>query len=577
MDIQKTYQYHIYKNGTFLGLLPNVTSDFGYSQDMNTSFVPLTVECSISADVADQELEPLLDEDGEILLDENNEIAYPERPLDVVGSSNPLALLQENNDLKVYEISSYYPDGVLVFSGYIESWDADLGTADDKISITAVSDGIDLSDYLVVSDPYVLDQTQTSEDAAVYSGADGDDIMGQTFRVGAGVTNVAAIEVALENDNVEDQVVTVSLINGLPPSGQGTPVASATRVISSSEPAQTYLFAFPQPYEVSPNQDMFFRITVAPEEGTGIQRAIIVYYESSAAAYANGEAYIAFFGQSFRTMASIGLPSDLYFNTYSSLGETVAPFTSQDVSTMLETSLDTYGDVGGSVTYTPSSIDTTGVVTDYTFNTASMLEAVQKFKDLAPSDFYWYVDPATSILYFKQTATTATHTFIKGKHLESIHIAGTVEPVRNVVYFSGGDTGGGENLYILDINQDSLDTQGRRRMERLSDNRVTIPATAELITGNYLEEHSGIVYSSPVTINAKEYDITTINVGDTAAIAGFGNFIDYLILQIARVTRRPDSIDIVLGVVLDRQGDKVTQALRDLDKLQTLDNPTAPS
>ena len=61
-DIQKSYIYQIYKGTVFLGVLQNVSSDFTYSQDINSNAVALSVEVDMSADVADIPVTPILDE-----------------------------------------------------------------------------------------------------------------------------------------------------------------------------------------------------------------------------------------------------------------------------------------------------------------------------------------------------------------------------------------------------------------------------------------------------------------------------------------------------------------------------------
>src|SRR3954468_18509769 len=68
----KKFLYKIYKDGTFLGILPNVVSEFGYSQDINTGGPQLQVKLAATLnDVgADTVSETLSDETGDEITDE---------------------------------------------------------------------------------------------------------------------------------------------------------------------------------------------------------------------------------------------------------------------------------------------------------------------------------------------------------------------------------------------------------------------------------------------------------------------------------------------------------------------------
>lgn len=576
MSQSKTYIYKIYDGVTYLGTLDSVISEFQYSQDINSSAVSVNVKVQQSADVATLPVEAILDEGGNPILDENDNIIYEERRPDVIGSFNPNALIQEYNKIKIYEFHENNVNGDLVFDGYIESWFAEVGSDNDIIEFTAISNGVDLADYIVNGSPYAADVTQNDDNNLVLLYDYPSYILGQTFTTGASTTNIAAISIFVANSQVYDVDITLRLYTSVPTSGFGTPVASVTKTLPAvTLIANEFTMTFDTPYACDPSTEYFF--TVRPS----VNGANLPLLYQDANPYAGGKMYVGsgispFVYQPTPT-AVVGTASDMRFITYEYTGATTVNFSNQDPSTMLTDTIDTYNVQGGSVTYTGSSIDATGDTTSYTFNTATVLDGVKKFLSLAPSDWYWYVNPATQVIYFKQTATTATHRFIKGKHvIGSFPIGGTVENVRNIVYFTGGDTGGGDNLFTNYTNQTSIDA-GKRRLELLTDNRVTTTATADLISNNFLNENSSISYVTTLTVSANDYDISTINIGDTIKVVGYGNFIDSLILQIVRLVRKPDSVDISLGMILKRQSDQVAQVLKDLNDLQTVNNPTTPS
>lgn len=580
-DIQKTYQYQVYKGSVFLGVLQNVTSDFSYSQDINSNAVQIAVEVGLSADVADIPVQPLQDEAGNNLLDESGNILYEERAVDVVGSLNPRALIQEDNNLKVYEISTDNPNGKIVFDGWIEDWNALMGSNDDKITFTAISKGADLVDYLIEGASQVDVSQTTAPDTGVSFYENGDkffgwNFFGQSWVVGVSATNLSAIAVKLAGHATIPQNVTINVYSD---SLFTTLLGTATRSIVGSTPTE-YAFTFDSVLSVVAGNTYYFSITTDGGSSVGLT----VYYKSGSNVYANGTMYNSNYAGGSGGGGWYPVPigsyadlSDLYFKTYYTGGATSSPLLSQDPTTMLQTIIASYNNLGGTITADPA-MALTGITASYTFKVNTILEGVQKVLDLAPANWYYYVDPATGILYFKPTPTTATHKFIKGRHFNQLAIGGSVEDVRNVVYFSGGDDGTGTstNIFRKYINTASLALR-RRRLERLSDNRVTRTDTADLIVNNFLSEHATTDYNSPISIAAGTYDITTINVGDTVQAEGFGNFADALLLQIARVNKRPDGVDIQLGVLLQRQSDALIQALADLDKLQTIDNPASPS
>ena len=57
------------------------------------------------------------------------------------------------------------------------------------------------------------------------------------------------------------------------------------------------------------------------------------------------------------------------------------------------------------------------------------LEAIDILKDLSPSNWYWYVDEL-GLFYFKSKPSTATHTFILGKHFSSVSVNRSIEKTK---------------------------------------------------------------------------------------------------------------------------------------------------
>lgn len=146
--LQKKYVYKIYRDGTYLGELPNVISEFGYTQQLFTAGTELSIECGINVDTSSEQPEAILDENGSPILDEAGEILYEERASDVFGDESSLALIRNENDVEAYCYDQANPNGVKVFAGYISTWEADFGGSD-NVYIKVLSYGAELDNYII--------------------------------------------------------------------------------------------------------------------------------------------------------------------------------------------------------------------------------------------------------------------------------------------------------------------------------------------------------------------------------------------------------------------------------------------
>lgn len=569
-DVPKRYLYKIFSaTGSYLGNLPNVTSEFGVSLDINTAGSQINITCGKSADTSLLPTDPLTDEAGNPLLDEASAGLTNEgqAPIVAPGTSSVQALIKNGNAIQVWEYSYYWPNGKCMFLGQIERWEADFGGTDDSIKLLAYSDGQDLDNYLVRGNPYTYtgDVTQTSQNSNVLvstagMGA-GHDWFGETWTAGAGVTNLGAISLLLLGAanvtiNVYDNS---SLANLLGTTTQFVNVAGATEI----------QFAFPLPLTTVPGTQYFFEVRV------DIGQSITLYYTTTNP-YSGGGMYESSFGGSGGGAYGSIAGADMYFKTFSGAGSTTGTFTSLDPSTgMLVAFMNDYIARGGLVKYTSSSIDATGLTLTYTFNTNTTYEGIKAVLSLAPSGFYYYVDLGTSTLYVKRASTTADFTIIKGKHIEKLTFVSTIESVKNQVYFTGGATSG-VNLYRQYSNARSVALYGPK-LERKTDNRVTVTATADAIGQSDVAEQKDENYSTTVTVLDKTMDITLIKPGMIVGFAGFGTFVDQVLAQVVRVDYSPEEATLQLGILPKRLHAEFDKITRGLIAQQTIANPSVPS
>ncbi len=574
MDVDRTYLYKISRNGVYLGLLPNVVSDFSYKQEINTGAVQVQIDVNQSLDTAD-EAPPILitEQDGSWITTENGIPITAERSLEVIGNKDSGRIIANFNDIEIVEISSDHPNGVTVFTGYISKWSAVAGSQD-ICSLTCISYGKDLSDYIYGTNIYTAQESQAVQNEVWY-GSYGSyaPLQAQTFIPGSNY-NLTKITLKMATGDGNGNTNTSANINMYlysgTPSAPGTLLGTTSATATSPYPTLADLdFIFPTSIALTGGQTYFWAIVGENYHTLGITLA------SDPDRYTNGAFWLA--KTDFTSVIGPFSPQDAYFKIYSSTTVVSdAQFTATDPGNMVKQAVDGYRAQGGVVNYATGTVDLAGYTLTYFFKLATILEIINKARELAPFDWYWYIDPGTQILYFKETLTTATHKMVIGRHAESFNIEASVEEIINVVYFSGGPTAG-VNLLKLYTNVPSL-AVNRRGMNRLTDNRVTDATTASTLgQANINENNAEIFRTDPLTINANTYDISLFKPGDTLAFEGFGSFIDSLIFQITAIDRHPDYASLTLGKLPLRSDFYVDQIRRDLDDQATLANPTAPS
>lgn len=577
MALKKTYLYKVSRNGQFLGVLQNVTDPFGYTHNINSPSASMTIIVGQTIDTSHEAPEAIQTESSQDIQTEDSQTITTERTPDVIGAGNANSLMQNNNDIEVYEFSDDYPNGKLVFAGYISRVKANIGGTG-EVTLTVLSNGTDLDNHLVSGNPYATDVSQSTQNASFNSWYDNDfegRFAAQTFI--AGLTNLGKLDLYLQG-NGDPVTVTIKVYNGAPTNDNATSIGSTSQVISSTT-AGVYSFVFSTPITLTVGNTYSFTVTLS--QGVTSSNPFKVYYKNSNV-YASGAMYNnAFFGPSFNhtynitPTAQVGTASDLYFVTYSNSGSTTAIFTSEDPATILTEIIDAYVAEGGLIDYDGTSITLTGNLESYTFKVNTVLEGIKKCLELAPSNYYFYVNPATGIITFKPVNATADHKIIFGRHINELDLEFTVEQVKNIVYFSGGETAG-VNLFIKVSDEDSLEIN-RAGLIKISDNRVTLSDTATTLSQNFLDENSSEQYQTQVTILSTTYDLTLFNPGETVGFEGFGTFVDNLILQIVGITRTPDSTTLALGMLPHRSSAKVEDINRALRAQETINNPDVPS
>lgn len=568
-DVPTRIDYKVYANdGTFLGLLPKVTSKLGFAQDINSAGAAIEITCGkfVKNEVT---VSPLLTEDGEVITTEDD-LPILAASTDLViapGNSPDKAIFKNGNRVKAWLYNRYYPNGKLVFSGQINRVAFKYGGADASVKMVVYSDGLDLNNFIARGYPfsYTTDVSQTSQNGYVTvtesSKGAGWQRYGQSWIVGGSVTNVGAIVLKLKGT----ATVTLSVYDNV----NGNLIGSVSRSVANSS-ATDVQFEMAQLLSVVSSDEVFMAVSVNPGQ------SIRVYKHGTSSTYANGSMYSSSYSGGSGGGSYVATAGDFYFITKYGTPTTTATYSTDDPTTdMAHGILLDYNARGGYIT--ERDFEATGLSVTYTFVVATIFDALKKILELSPTGYYHYIDLGTAEIDIKQISAGADFTVVRGRHINELNLALTIEQVKNYLLFSGGETAG-VNLYRDYSDSESSTFYGLRTATQ-SDNRVTVAGTADAIGESFIEENSDEKQETTLIIKDEHVDITQFTPGKTIGFKNFGNFIDDMVLQIVR--REPNFSDgisvLTLGQLPIRMNDRIQAINRGLMNQQTINNPSAPS
>ena len=480
-------------------------------------------------------------------------------------------LLRDGNLVNVYETSYYYPNGKLKFQGQINRLEAELAPeANGIIKAICHSDGRDMDNLVARGTPFTFtgDQSQASQNnrvSLITYGYGGWDHWGQTWT--ANTTTLGRIQLMLDGT----ANVTVNVYSS---PGQGGGVLGTTsRFVSVGGPTVVD-FTFPDLVKTVVGTQYFFEVIVDSNQ------SIWLHYNSSNP-YAGGQMYeSSYSGGSGGGGYFASTGNDLYFTTASGAPGTVVTFSNQDPTTgMLASVMTDYGTRAGNITYATGDIDATGLSLTAGFNTNTIYEVLNKILDMSPSGFYYYVDIALNKLRFKLIGNNPDYLLIRGRHVEHLTLAFSIENVINEERFSGGVVTQGPpavNLYSVYTSQTSKALFGAR-LNRKSDNRVTVQGTADAIGSSDIKQFNDEQYYTTVTVMLLTMNITDIKLGQLVAFRGYGNYYDSMMLQITKIDYSPEMAVLQLGTLPLRFNRGFEDVIRGLVAEQTVSNPSTPS
>ncbi|RAN78022.1 hypothetical protein B5P43_18495 [Bacillus sp. SRB_336] len=255
---------------------------------------------------------------------------------------------------------------------------------------------------------------------------------------------------------------------------------------------------------------------------------------------------------------------------------TTASYGSQPIESVVKSILNTNP---GKMGYTTATIDTTGVSASFLFQLNTKLEGIQTSVDQTPDGWYWFGNVADNNVYLKNRSTTADHTFILGYHIKSLDVKRSMESLKNLVYFVGGDvTPGDDSTKLFKKYQDTVSQAAWRiGLDRHTDGRYTLATSTSLYATKLMARYAGPIYTTELIISSARYDIESIKLGQVVGFRNFDNFVDSLLLQIVGYSYSPYAITLQLGDILETQNQIVSDIQANLDNQIFITVPTTPS
>lgn len=573
MALPITYKYEVYRNGTFLGILPNVSSAFTYTQDINTGGSQIVITSALDIDTQNQPVVLMTDESGNQMTDESGTYTMTtDRVTDIYGGNIFQSMFQNGNEIKVWEYTQFQPNGVLVFDGRVTRWNPHIGN-NDSVDLTVLSFGVELDNNILYGSLSV-DQSVTSPspDTDITVAPTGPTVA-QTFTTGPDVTNIQGVsfmggglpQTGTSNPSIEVQAFLYTYAGGTPNSGSllGSSTAQILPQSNIDNPATVPLLTmdFTSVIPVLPNSTyaiVFDTIAVTNSN---------FFVIGSANTYENGSAFYDNFGTWTQEDFSI------VFLTYAanSQGElTNSVYFNEDPAAMVTDFITNYVSGGGHITI--GNVESSSAIATYPFVLNTVLEGLTAALTMAPSGYYWYVDVGTSLLYFQAKNTTPDHTFTFKVHINTFELLAITETTINAAYLTAGNDTNGNSILVYAENIESIANFGQV-LDRITDGRILDYVTAQLVINNYVQTNCVENYQSTINIMASNYDLTTLKLGQIIGFNGFNSYADNLQMQVVSIARYEDYAQLTLGVVPKRASSKAEKIERSLLATQTINNP----
>lgn len=585
-------------DGNFVGEWKTVQNAPSFKTDINNLHSSMSIKLKQNELSTETTIDDLLTEGDENLLteaDENLQIDLaaaiglgPGTDTEVNNEVQVIAyygefveLLTENDEVILTEadeiilVQDGAPEGDPIFSGYVPEWELDFGDTDD-ISVPLLTHSQELNNIMLETEDvptFNTSSTPTTSYIGIAGGGPTDlQRLCQVWRA-TSTTPLGRLRLyCLGGWPASDIPVTISLYNGSNPASPGSFIATAESVIPAHPDDSTekaYVDFYFDPFTpVNGNDYLIYIDTDYSKTGGNPTYPANFFYGSS---LANGSLWY---------IGGVDIPSwtdsgqDLYFVFYQLGGATTRTFNSVPPENIAKLIIDFARTRGARVNYSADSIDVSNTLVSLTIKGNTIAEALDAVLKVCPADWYMYYDFGDNIFHLHARPETKEHTYYKGKDTVKLKVKRSILNLVNDVYFTGG--GSPTPLYIRKTDQSKIN-DWRRGLAKLSDNRVTVQATAEILAQALIDQKSDPIYSGTLRVLEVDFPIEEVNIGEISGFAGFGELVDALGMQNMSITYHPEALDITLNTLTPKVQKRIEDIKRNLDALEQANNPTSPT
>ncbi|MBK9388568.1 MAG: hypothetical protein IPN34_27465 [Planctomycetes bacterium] len=586
---QKKYRAKVRSEaGDYLGDWRDLANKPTYKQDINNLIGSMPIAFSRNYLSTETAVDTLLNEDDTVLTDENDSpFLIDTAPVSALGAGTNLdtnfnvevdaiygqfeALLNEddtpilNEDGSLLLVEEGYPLGRTIFRGYVPRWELPLSGKGITAEIRSYSQ--DLVHIMLETEdtPYVTNSTLNGGFYGINGGGPTDHYgLYQSFTMAA-EKKLSKVRLYPFAGWYTDVPFSVTIRGGTPSSPTGISYGGGEGIVNRNTPVEYYDVVFDTLITLPAGTYYFDFATDFAKTGGNVTYPFNL---NTSSAFGGGSLW--YITNDTGLVNDTG--SDIAFILYEAGAETTVPYLSEDPSDILRSIIDFARGRGAQINYTSDSIQDTGTTVSYTFRGQTIKEAIEKVLELAPANWYFYYDFGTDTLYFKERSATPDR-WLRPDSIVDGKIIKTIEQVINDVPFSGG---GDPALYVRDTVAPASGT--RRGLKKLSDNRVTTEATAYILTGSEIDQFNQALYAGDVEITEDgTFYLEDVAVGEMLGFIGLGSLVDAIVVQSVSKDYKPESMPLTLTYNVPRVNKRVEDIKRNLDALETANNPTEPS
>lgn len=491
-------------------------------------------------------------------------------------------IITEDNRLII--VADGYPDGRRIFGGYISSWDMSLD-GEDNVVPNLLSHSQELKNILLTTQDtptgysYLTSNSWIGMRSQMFNGTNA---MGQSF-VPTATQTIAGLSIWAECDIAT--TLTVTLRTGSDPTG-GTIIAQGSRVVNPSQSGLIYT-PFEAPVSLTSGSTYTFTLESSStyegdKSGSGYPLRVQI---DSGAGLATGTGkwqhypYFTWYDGIYDSQSNTTKPFDVKFQLYQAGGDTTVNFYSVDPSFALKEVLRFAQTRGSRVKFSDTTIDMTGTVITLQLNSNTIDEAIEAILKSMPGDWYIRYDPGTDEVHARPRPTGNPRMLLRKSHLiGSPKIKKTIEKLVNDVLYSGGDMGSGTNLLVRVQDTNSIGNI-RRGFEKISDSRVKVLSTAQILAQAEIDRYKLPIYSGTATIHVNDdFYLEDITVGELQKLGNFSAFVDTIpAMQAVGVTYEVDTVTVEWNLLLPKVSKRIEDIRRNLALQEMENNPTSPS